>query len=507
MVAKSYGKKTTLEYAKEVISNSNGEYRLESSYVNANVKVKFKHLACGHFFWMKPNSFNNGQRCSNRLCKKQRQRRSANLRSYNRLVEYSNQQKDHYILLTKFSLYRGNESLIRLYCKRCDRYFSITPHSFLNGRGCCKCGNISRRLKKMKDPNQFYNEVYNKLGFDYTLESKYQGENKLIKIKHSCGYSWWARPESLLAGQQCKKCFPKRGILRGALISLLSKYQCVPVNHLGKEIYYSYDKIYIQHQCGYKFWQKVNRIRNPRSKYGICKKCNRKKLGKDLQLSETEFLRRFNKLPFSKEYLIIGSYQGMFIPIRIYHKLCHHYDDVTPQSLLRGRECKWCRNHRKSVGERLICSWLDYMNVNYEYPKKFNDLSDRGLLHYDFYLPEYNILIEVQGIQHYGAIKYFGGEEQFKLQQKHDQMKRKYAKKHGYRLIEIPTNKESIKDTIHNVAKGLIRAFGRNSMEQSIEQGINNNTDNQQQAEAVAQVINSAIERIVSQYNSKGGEY
>lgn len=40
----------------------------------------------------------------------------------------------------------------------------------------------------------------------------------------------------------------------------------------------------------------------------------------------------------------------------------------------------------------------------------------------------------------------------------------------------------------------------------SIEQGINNNTDNQQQAEAVAQVINSAIERIVSQYNSKGGE-
>lgn len=41
----------------------------------------------------------------------------------------------------------------------------------------------------------------------------------------------------------------------------------------------------------------------------------------------------------------------------------------------------------------------------------------------------------------------------------------------------------------------------------SIEQGINNNTDSQQQAEEVAQVINAAIERIVNQYNSKGGEY
>lgn len=490
-------RKTTLEYAKEVIDKTDGEYRIESSYINAFTDVRFKHLTCGTYFDMKPNAFNNGQRCTNKECKRKRMADKQHRRSYNRLLKAVEKRKDHYKLLTKFSRYGGNESQIRLYCKMCDRYFSMSAHSFMNGRGCYKCGLLRRRLKRMKSPNQFYREVHDVLGDSYTFDSKYQGIGELIKIRHSCGYSWWAHPASLLAGQQCKKCFPKRGILRDELIILLNKYQCKPVNTLRKEMYYSYDRVYIQHQCGYKFWQKVDRIKNPRSKYGICKKCNRKKLSKDRQLSETEFLGRFNKLPFSNEYLIIGSYRGMFIPIQIYHKLCRHYDDVTPQSLLRGRECKWCRNHRKSVGERLICSWLDYMNVNYEYPKKFDDLSDKGLLHYDFYLPDYNVLIEVQGIQHYGVVKYFGGEEQFKIQQKHDQMKRQYAKEHGYRLIEIPTNKESIKDTIHNIAKGLISIFGRNSMEQSISQG----TDNAQDAEKVAKIVRSAIQHAIENYN------
>ena len=40
----------------------------------------------------------------------------------------------------------------------------------------------------------------------------------------------------------------------------------------------------------------------------------------------------------------------------------------------------------------------------------------------------------------------------------------------------------------------------------SVEQGIQNNVDTQQEAEAVAQVINSAIERIVQSYNQKSGE-
>lgn len=54
------------------------------------------------------------------------------------------------------------------------------------------------------------------------------------------------------------------------------------------------------------------------------------------------------------------------------------------------------------------------------------------------YLKDYNVLLECNGKQHYKPIEYFGGEEKFKIQQEHDERKRKYAKEHNIKLLEIP---------------------------------------------------------------------
>ena len=56
-------------------------------------------------------------------------------------------------------------------------------------------------------------------------------------------------------------------------------------------------------------------------------------------------------------------------------------------------------------------------------------------MHFDFKIK--NILIEYQGLQHYQPIEHFGGQKAFMIQQKHDQIKRDWAIKHGYREIEI----------------------------------------------------------------------
>ena len=62
---------------------------------------------------------------------------------------------------------------------------------------------------------------------------------------------------------------------------------------------------------------------------------------------------------------------------------------------------------------------------------------NNNLLSYDFYLPDYNMLVECQGIQHEQPVNFFGGEEQFKVQQEHDRRKRQYAKDHSINLLEI----------------------------------------------------------------------
>ena len=58
-------------------------------------------------------------------------------------------------------------------------------------------------------------------------------------------------------------------------------------------------------------------------------------------------------------------------------------------------------------------------------------------LSYDFYLPDYNLLIEYQGLQHEKPIEWFGGKKHFEIQQEHDKRKREYAEKNNIELLEI----------------------------------------------------------------------
>jgi len=47
----------------------------------------------------------------------------------------------------------------------------------------------------------------------------------------------------------------------------------------------------------------------------------------------------------------------------------------------------------------------------------------------DFYIPEYNIGIECQGLQHYKPVEVFGGEEQFLKRLELDKKKKELCEK------------------------------------------------------------------------------
>lgn len=116
---------------------------------------------------------------------------------------------------------------------------------------------------------------------------------------------------------------------------------------------------------------------------------------------------------------------------------CGNETIVASSSLVTGltKSCGCIKSH----GEYYISTYLLFNNINFENQKRFSDLLGvgGGNLSYDFYLPQYNLLIEYQGEQHFKPYKIFGGEEQFAIQQEHDKRKREYAKDNGYRLLEI----------------------------------------------------------------------
>lgn len=95
-----------------------------------------------------------------------------------------------------------------------------------------------------------------------------------------------------------------------------------------------------------------------------------------------------------------------------------------------------------SKGERKIAELLDSQNINYIKEKRFNNCvfpDNNYLARFDFYLPDYNTLLEYDGVQHFSVGKgYFDSPDKFKLTQEHDNFKNNWAKENGYTIIRIP---------------------------------------------------------------------
>lgn len=98
-----------------------------------------------------------------------------------------------------------------------------------------------------------------------------------------------------------------------------------------------------------------------------------------------------------------------------------------------------CSNCSSSQLEQSTKKVLDKYNIEYirEYYYE-NLLSDKRIfLRFDFYLPNYNLLIECQGQQHIKRAKGWQTEESFKRQQIYDKRKKDYCKKNNIKLLEI----------------------------------------------------------------------
>ena len=92
-------------------------------------------------------------------------------------------------------------------------------------------------------------------------------------------------------------------------------------------------------------------------------------------------------------------------------------------------------------------------NIEFEEHKIFPECRNVLPLPFDFYLPDFNLLIEFDGIQHFKAIERFGGEDYLQKLKLHDKIKTDFAKKKNIDLMRIPytISKETIKEKLIEV--------------------------------------------------------
>ena len=113
---------------------------------------------------------------------------------------------------------------------------------------------------------------------------------------------------------------------------------------------------------------------------------------------------------------------------------------VSGQNLKQGYT-QSCGCLTLSQGATKISTILQENNILFEREKTFDNCrfpKSNYKARFDFYLPDYNILIEYDGIQHFEPVTKFGGEEKLLTTQERDSFKNQWCKENNIILIRIP---------------------------------------------------------------------
>lgn len=108
-----------------------------------------------------------------------------------------------------------------------------------------------------------------------------------------------------------------------------------------------------------------------------------------------------------------------------------------------------------SHGEVLISNFLDENKIKYKYNKSLKDCISSSKLRFDFYLTEYNICIEFDGIQHFFPCEMFGGEEELQKLKIRDSIKNEWCSVNGIKLIRF--NYKQKKDEIESLLRNELK--------------------------------------------------
>jgi very-short-patch-repair endonuclease len=173
-----------------------------------------------------------------------------------------------------------------------------------------------------------------------------------------------------------------------------------------------------------------------------CRECGINKRADGAKYTTEEWVEKCKKKFGDKYDYSLVDYVNSDTKVKIICNKCGRIFEKIPGAHLNQEQgCPDC--FFGWLGELKIRDWLEANRINYFPQKKFDDLFDKNKLRYDFYLPDFNLIIEHHGKQHYEPVEYFGGVEKFYERVRHDKMKEEYAKKNGIEMLII-SYKENI---------------------------------------------------------------
>ena len=170
-----------------------------------------------------------------------------------------------------------------------------------------------------------------------------------------------------------------------------------------------------------------------------CPLCGNESGGIKNRLTNEEFIKK----AFHERFEYLTEYVTAKTKIHIKCKKCGHKFWQQASSHLSGCGCPFCNESRL---EKEVTNFLISKGVNHEKQKKIDWLGRQSL---DFFLPDYNIAIECQGIQHFEPIDFFGGESSLAEIVKRDNRKLSKCLSNNLKMIYVIDNEKYFEKQYH----------------------------------------------------------
>ncbi|MBQ0165203.1 MAG: hypothetical protein KBS75_08410 [Bacteroidales bacterium] len=351
---------------------------------------------------------------------------------------------------SKTNLDNRKDGLICVICPQHGEYYKNTTSHF--HEGCPKCTSPHLGLTQ----EQFLEIVKNVHGEKYTYENTlYKGIYEKIHVTCRRHGDIIVTPNNFMRGHGCKKCAVEEQA------NLRKKRAASDFESKAREVHgekYDYSKVNYQSArtpvcitCPEHgdFYQDPN---HHLSGCG-CPKCTQRswayttaefiKLAKDehgdrYDYSETQYINNHTNVK------VICKEHGSF--------------EISPSYHMNGGNCPVCTALKiESRQESEMRHFLERHSIQYEREKQFPWLRRGRVMPLDFYLPEYNIAIECQGLQHFKSHVFFGGTNGLKDIQDRDNLKRNLCKENDVTLLYYSDLKISYPYEVYENFESLLK--------------------------------------------------
>lgn len=350
-------------------------------------------------------------------------------------------------------VYSKYEEPVDIFCKTHGVWFRQKPkHHILHG-GCRQCTLDKIGNKNRKDINVFIQESQNKHGlnaFDYS-EVVYVNNETKIKIYCNTHKGWILQTPAGHLNGGCDVCGKLEGAA-GRKYTVDEFIQRATATHSDKYFYNNVEYLncdlpvsIICKRHNFMFMQTPYSHING-SNCPLCAQEQRKiTASKTLEqfIQDAQIIHGTSAFDYSDV-----KYVNTHTKVKIFCNECKSWFEQTPCLHLtqKRKGCVNCKNNMMSHGERKILKFLKENNIKFLPQKTLDGCSYIAPLKFDFILYDaFNNVIaglEFQGAQHYRTVC-FGGiskeraEENLKIVQTRDFIKKEYCEKNGIPLLCI----------------------------------------------------------------------